>query len=111
MSLLTVTVSALLVLTIAVLNSAEAGACLGCFNEISVDDKNLKKTLNMALNLANAGNYKVIKILKAEEQVVAGFKYRIKFAAKIPGKGKKICRLSCVHLLNEPLRVEGLSCK
>nr|AQM58341.1 venom cystatin-like protein 1 [Pristhesancus plagipennis] len=111
MSLLTVTVSALLVLTVAVLNSAEGRACAGCFHEVSVDDKNLKKTLNMALTSANAGDYKVIKIIKAEKQVVAGFRYRIEFAAKIPGKGNRVCRLTCVQLIKKPLKVEGLSCK
>nr|QNH89819.1 venom cystatin 1 [Havinthus rufovarius] len=111
MSFLTVSVSALLVLTIAVFNSAEGRTCAGCFNEVDVNNKDLKKTLIMALTSANAGNYKILKIIKAEKQVVAGFRYKVEFEAEIPGEGKKVCHLQCVQLVKKPLMVENLSCQ
>ncbi|KAK9496916.1 hypothetical protein O3M35_012868 [Rhynocoris fuscipes] len=111
MSMFTVTLSALLLLAVTVLHSAEGKACLGCYNEISVNDKEFKKTFNKALTTANAGNFKVLKIIKAEKQVVAGFNYRVQFEADIPGKGKKQCKIYYFEGLKNEFEVQGMYCK
>nr|AQM58342.1 venom cystatin-like protein 2 [Pristhesancus plagipennis] len=113
MSFVRISAFALLVLAVAVLNSAEGKeACLGCFEEISPDDATVKKTLNMALSSVNAGNYKILKITKAERQVVAGFKYRIRFKAEVPGKGILKCRISFIDgVAGKGINVNSMSCK
>ncbi|KAK9496917.1 hypothetical protein O3M35_012869 [Rhynocoris fuscipes] len=110
MSKFTVTLSALLLLAVTVFHSAEGRACAGCFQKISVNDESLKRTLNMALTEANAGNYKVLKIISAERQVVAGFNYKVRFEAMIPGQGKKVCKISYFEGLKKNFKLKGMGC-
>uniref|UniRef100_A0AB38ZER9 Venom cystatin 9 n=1 Tax=Oncocephalus sp. TaxID=2944721 RepID=A0AB38ZER9_9HEMI len=72
------------------LRTKSAKLCLGCAREISTDDKELNKGLNVLMQLENA-NLSNLKILKATVQTVAGYKYKTEFEADLDGK-KKLCK-------------------
>uniref|UniRef100_A0AB38ZEL1 Venom cystatin 2 n=1 Tax=Oncocephalus sp. TaxID=2944721 RepID=A0AB38ZEL1_9HEMI len=82
--------------TVFLLNYGEATSptkktCLGCVQDIKLDDKGMRKSLAIVLKKQNAGVI-ILKIVSAKYQVVNGMKYTVEFEAKDTAtKEKKYC--------------------
>ncbi|KAK9496918.1 hypothetical protein O3M35_012870 [Rhynocoris fuscipes] len=119
MALIRASVFALLLVAVAIFQSAQGqkigSSCMGCNERISPYDYYLKKSLKIALKLENAENYKVLEILDAKRRAAYGYNYQVKFKAEVPGRDEITCDIGYRDsLINEPLkkiRVYKMDCK